>query len=87
MGKKRPRPRALVCYHAGRPQTMTRQEGLRKSLLFLQECPDVELLEVRSDAESDRITMRHRPTGEQVTFTAYFETPNTKEGNHYGLYR
>jgi hypothetical protein len=73
MGKKQARQRTLVFSHDGRPQTMTRHEGLQKSLLFLQKCPDVEVLEVHSDAKSDRITMRHRPTGEQVTYIAYFE--------------
>jgi hypothetical protein len=54
---------------------MTRQEALKKSLLFLQEWPDYEVVALRSDEETDRIIIHHRPTGEVLTFTAHFDKP------------
>jgi hypothetical protein len=81
MAKHRRRPQKLVFHHDGRPQTMTRQEGLKKSLLFIQEWPDFEVVAVESTETTDSIRIRQRSTGEVVTVTSYFETPDTGCGD------
>ena len=81
MGKKQARQRTLVFSHDGRPKTMTRQEGLKKSLLFIQEWPDFEVVAVESTQTTDRIRIHQLSTGEVVTVTSYFETPDTGCGD------
>jgi hypothetical protein len=78
MAKHRRRPRKLVFYHDGRPQTMARQEALQKSLLLIQEWPDFEVVAVESTETTDRITLRQHSSGEVVRVTAYFEAPDPK---------
>ena len=73
MSKHRRRQRRLMFYHDGRPQTVTRQGALKKSLLCVQEWPEYEVLDGRSDQETDRLIMRHCPTGEVAILTVYFE--------------